>query len=263
MLEEKELSQVDYRKIEALSSSDIRTLLTNPYLFSIKYEKQATETMKLGSAIHSLLIEPDNFNRDFLVMPELNLRTKEGRETKAKLELENKDKTILSNDLYIQATNCANVIKESEFNNFFKNGYGERSYFGEIDGVKCKCRPDYIVNDRGRAFIVDLKTTGFGGANPNEFSRKVANMGYYIQAAFYLELIEDIKNFFFLVIETEPPYMIGLYDLDNVSLDYGREQIKKAINVYKNIDNIKNVYVDKISNETLQTLTLPNYVFYN
>ena len=105
-----------------------------------------------------------------------------------------------------------------------------------------------------------MKTTKFGGALPDAFMRAIASYGYYIQAAFYLNLLQA-DDFIFVAVETDEPFMIGVYELDRVSLDFGESEIRRAIEIYQNLDKIDCVYKDSDFKKK-QTLTLPNWVYY-
>lgn len=260
------LSQKEYRQNkEFLSASDIKILLDNPYKFINPAKETKSDNLILGSVIHSLILEKDNFDKDFLVMPELNLRTKEGKEQKELLEKQalNENKELVKNEIYLQALEVVENFNKTDIANLFKKqGKSELSIFGDIEGTPCKCRPDFLLDKEN--IILDLKTTSNeNGASPDIFAKNIANFKYYIQASFYLELTKA-KDFYFIVIETKAPFMVGVYKLDEISLDFGKNEIRRAFEIYKNIDKFKkNIYIDTFDFKKVQELTLPNYVFYN
>lgn len=258
----KEMSNSDYRAREGLSNSDIKMLLENPYKYKIGYKKPKSENLALGSAVHSLILEPENFKRDFLVMPDLNLRTKEGKEEKAKLEYEaeSSGKILIKDESYKKALDIVDNFKQRSVFDMFKNGVAEVSFFSEINGIKCKARPDYFIQDKG--IILDLKTTSQeNGASPDNFLKAIANFKYYIQAKWYM-LLTGAKEFYFVVLETESPYMLGVYELDKVSLDFAEKEILRAFEVFRNLDKFQSIFLDNLDYSKVQTLTLPNYVYY-
>lgn len=259
-MERKEISQNVYRESKSISASDIKLILENPYLFKIGYKKPKTDSMVLGSLVHTLVIEPENFERDYYLMETFNLRTQAGKLAKERAIQESNGKIIVQEEFYIKAKEIAQTLLKSDLSNLFKNGAGEHSFFGEIDGIPCKCRPDYFLEMNNQKIIIDLKTTKFGGASPDNFIKSIASFGYYIQAAFYLELLKA-DEFIFVAIETEPPYMMGIYELDNISLEFGLNEVKRGLEIYKNIDKIENIYKDHFFKKK-QMLTLPNYVYY-
>lgn len=110
-----------------------------------------------------VVMDSKGFSGDFLIMPELNLRTKGGKEVKEQLELQalNEKKTLIKNDIYTQALDIVESFQKTKVAKLFNNGLSEVSIFGEIEGRACKCRQDYYL--KGKNIILDLKTTSIEG----------------------------------------------------------------------------------------------------
>jgi hypothetical protein len=101
-----------------------------------------------------------------------------------------------------------------------------------------RCRPDFLPDDL--RFIPDYKSTA--SAAPKDFERSVFNYGYALQAALYLEGIaavfgEDDRQFFFISQEKDPPYIVQPYCLSQSAYEYGRREMRKAINIFANCLN--------------------------
>lgn len=253
-----EISQRDYRAMEGLSSSDIKILLDNPYFFINKQEQEYSNSLTLGSLFHSIVLEYEKLNENYIVSACADKRTKEYKELKE--EADKQGKEIIDATLWTRANEMLESLKQTKIYGLIKNGIKEFSFTREIDGMLFKCRPDSYLEKEG--VIFDLKTTSLkNGASPSEFLKSVANYKYYIQAALYLSVLQA-KEFYFVVIEAFAPYMIGIYKLDAQSLEFGNEKIKEAVEVYKSLDKYrKNFYLSK-ERELVQTLTLPNWVYY-
>lgn len=95
-------------------------------------------------------MDSKGFSGDFLIMPELNLRTKEGKEVKEQLELQalNEKKTFIKNDIYTQTLDIVESFQKTKVAKLFNNGLSEVSIFGEIEGRACKCRQDYYLKEK-------------------------------------------------------------------------------------------------------------------
>ena len=171
------LSNEEYHARPELSCSQIKTLLKNPYEFLSATKKEATESMNFGSAVHKLILEPHDFNKEFAVMPKYDLRKTADKEAKTAFDAENQGKIYLSEDVFENASHCAAIAKEIA-GQFFKDGIAEASFFSELDGVPVRCRPDYYIESKG--LIVDVKTTQ--DASPDGFLRSIANYGSSYQA---------------------------------------------------------------------------------
>lgn len=265
------LSQAEYRaKTEYLSSSDIKTLLENPYSYKIKEKKEPSDTLILGSLIHTMLLEPNKISDEYMKLPELNLRTKADKEVLTEFEERAKaeNKTLVKNDIWGKAVNVVNAFKNSDLSNIFSGGVAELSFFGEINGTKCKCRPDYFIKEKN--IIYDLKTTNVkNGASYENFIKNVANFKYYIQAQFYKKLI-GASEFLFIVLETTPTtdengnehYRNAVYKISDFDLEWANDEILRAIEIYKNLDKFNLTYCDTKTYERVQEIVLPTYLRY-
>ena len=257
------LTQAEYRAIDALGSTDIKVLLENPYLFKNGVKKEPTDNLILGSVIHTLILEPQKLDDEYIKMPELNLRTNADKAVKAELEAEAKatNKTLVKSEIFNQAQAVTEAFNKTELRKLLKKGEAEASFFGEIEGVKVKARPDFLIPDQ--KILIDFKTTStLGGASADGFAKMVANFSYYIQASLYLEITE-YKQFYFIVLETTEPYMVGCYKLDSEALEFGKSEIRRAIEIYKNLDNYKQaLYINNLDFSKVQEINLPSWVFY-
>ncbi len=91
-------------------------------------------------------------------------------------------------------------------------GKSEQSYFATDSdtGMKVKCRPDFILDDG--SLIIDLKTTQ--NASLKGFQKSVVNFRYYVQAAWYLDVVEMATGkrpdaFIFIAVEKTRPFNTG------------------------------------------------------
>ncbi|MDM5264770.1 PD-(D/E)XK nuclease-like domain-containing protein [Sulfurovum sp. XTW-4] len=246
-----------------LSASTIKTILKNPYEYLNPVEK-SNDSLLLGNVVHKLVLEPETFNEEFAVMPVCDRRTKAGKEIHANFIEESNGKECVTQEMYDQALEMSKAISEQKEIKelLLSNGLPERSIFSEIDGIKVKCRPDYYREDLG--LIVDLKTTV--DSSPDGFVRQVASYGYFIQAAFYLDVLKSVglpaNKFIFVAVSKTEPYMVGVYELTEQDIELGRDMYKKAFEIYRDIDSYKKpVYLSQ-EKEIVQTLVLPNYVYY-
>ena len=97
----------------------------------------------------------------------------------------------------------------------------------EATGLECKCRPDWLTNDR--SLIVDLKTTE--DASPAGFRKSIGNWRYHVQASWYLDGIERATGtrpdqFIFICVEKKPPYAVAVYAADAEMIAAGAKQAR-------------------------------------
>jgi len=93
--------------------------------------------------------------------------------------------------------------------------------------------------DRGdEAIIWDVKT-GDQSAAPQGIGRRIANMGYEIQAALYERVVVRLRpelagriRFRWAFVENDPPHLCTVAELDNIGLEVGRKKVAAAISLW-------------------------------
>ena len=141
------MSIKDYHARAEISKSDLDLLAKSPYHFKFKdeFEKPDSKALTLGSAVHKLVLEPQDFFKEFAAEPKADKRTKEGKEIYAEFLKGAEGKIILDAEAYEKATAIANAVNSMrETALFLKDGLAEQSYFAEIEGVPVRCRPDFL-----------------------------------------------------------------------------------------------------------------------
>lgn len=214
-----------------ISRSSLDKIKKSPahYLASKDAPMDQTPALIFGQALHDALLSPDVFAANYAFRPE----GMDGRSKAYKDWATQNEGKILLKDEEKQAINgiLKSIHAHPIASQFFKDGEPERAVYWNdpITGLLCKCKPDWLRND---ALVVDIKTTI--DASYEEFSKSIYNYGYHRQAAWYVDGIEEslgrkIQNFVTLACEKEPPFAVALYDIDDGSLDKGREEYRKLL----------------------------------
>ena len=259
-----DLSLEDYHHGPGISRSGLMEFKRSPYHYWYRYlnpdykPETATLAQILGNALHTLILEPNEFEKRYFVMPELNKTTKEGKERWQKIQSELGNKETLSFNQYQTLQAMVESFQKHELaNQFLENAEVEQSiYWTDLDtGVLCKCRPDILRCN----LIGDLKTAQDG--SPRSFQYAAFNYGYYIQAAMIQEALMEIKDvqikdFLFLVIEKSAPFALSIYQLDEPSLAQGRHEFKQLLIRYKHC-----LDTNDWPAYAIQEISLPRYVF--
>ena len=252
---EKNLDIEDYHASEGISNSGIGLMLDCParYYFEYvyKYEREisilpngvkieedeeeikAKEWAVTGQAVHTLSLEPDDFDSRFLVMPKLDRRRTEDKLIYNKLLLSGK--TLLKpKQAQIAWMMAESMLRNSKFKKILqKGGNIEHSLFWQNpDGIILRSRPDFY-ND---FMIVDVKTTV--SVDPHRFATSIAEYGYHRQAALALDLLSaltgrEYKYFAIIAVEKKWPYLSEFFQLDQNSIDIGRHEYLKGLQDYK------------------------------
>ena len=235
------ISNEEYHKIPALSASGLRLLAESPahYKYSVREE---TRAMTIGTATHCAVFEPERFKREYIAAPEIDKRTKAGKEEWGQLEASGK--IILTMEEHADVTGMAESIREDEIaGQLIAGGMAEHSIFWDshimLNGapvtIPCKARPDYIREVEGRYDIIDLKTTL--NAKERAFERTAFDYGYHLQAAFYHEgctsvLDLGVREFIFIAVEKKPPYALMIYPADQSFMNLGHSKNSQLIQLY-------------------------------
>lgn len=79
-----DLSNEDYHSGPAISKSQLDDIAISPAVYQWKkhapIDEEKTQALDMGTALHCILLEPDEFEKRFIVAPEFNRRTTAGKE---------------------------------------------------------------------------------------------------------------------------------------------------------------------------------------
>lgn len=225
-----------YHAMRALSSSGIKKLLRSPahYLLDRTKTSEPTESMRFGTAVHTLLLEPERAG-EIIEMPDFNARTKDGRaERDMWIEAHAGYQSFNAETLARIRAAVAAVRAHPGASMLLSDGVAERSVLwrDEREGIECRARFDWHREDGG---IVDVKTTIDAG--PEGFRRAIGQFGYHISAAWYWLGAEHVLHaspayWAFVVVESEPPHGVATYVLDAASIRAGMAKCSQAVHTF-------------------------------
>ena len=207
-----------------LSFSALKAFAKSPAHY-IEYlnRKPATEAMAFGSAVHAAILEPEKFAKEYHVAPECDRRTKAGK------EIYQAFKDSIGNAISITALEMetinriqARVHKTEAAMTILEDTQKEVKGEGVIGGVPFIGFADALT-DR---YAIDLKTCR--DASPEAFMREAHQGMFHLQAAVYRRLF-GINSFFWIALEKEAPYAIGVYQQSPRAEDYGDAQLDRLM----------------------------------
>lgn len=228
----------NYTKNEYLNYSFAKQLLTSPkglvYPDNFLDDDDAKEKRGLfiGQAFHTLLLEPEEFNKRYYVT-DVNLTTKEGKEIKKGCDEMNF--TIIKQKDFDLVNSMAKEIKSKPlFKILWDNKKAtEVAYIREINikgkSYKIKGRLDLVTDTSHRCS--DIKTIKKGTIENNQWLKNAINDNYYqLQAVFYNLLLgydnpQDMR-YILCFVENKPPFMTRLIEL---STDWFIDGYKKFL----------------------------------
>jgi hypothetical protein len=228
------LSAHEYHAVSALSSSGLKHLAKSPahYQSWLKNPPEPTKAMLIGTAVHSAFLEKGLETGAILKAPGSTRATTIYKDfAKA-----NPNGILLLEDEFDQVRTMVDTLNSHPVvKKLFAKGRAEVSAFWQCEETKTdgKARADFLADELG--LIIDLKTTedaSWGG-----FQRSIADFKYHWQSAWYLDGISQasgvkFENFVHVAIEKSDPFAIGVYVLDDASLNKAREDIKRLKEKY-------------------------------
>lgn len=219
--------------VGSLSHSGAKVLLKAPALFD--YQRQHPvfkNTFDFGSAAHALVLGAGLDS--IYVAPFDNWMTKQ-----AKVERDEAHRVgmapILPKDWAVVCDMADQLSSHRKAMELLSIGDPEVSAFAVDDetGVLMRCRYDW----RRPRIGVDYKTTTEGGADPDEFVRTAAKLGYHSQQDWYSHVAEilgePLQGFGFIVQEKEPPYLVTVVELPSELVDLGRDRNRRARQMFR------------------------------
>jgi hypothetical protein len=222
-----------YNDTDYISNSMLNHISVSPEYFRFRQDnpQPATPAMKLGSAIHMNVLQPEEFNNHYAVSPKFDKRTKAGKEGYANFQKENFLKTVISeSDFEIIEQVTLKLMKEPLIKALLQQGEPEKiiTWHNEHYDVNCKGMLDYYRE--GADMIVDLKTTQ--DASYNGFMRSVRKYKYHKQAAYYMDAVKA-SRFIIIAVEKTPPFSINVFELGDDMIEEGRDMYNHELEVYK------------------------------
>lgn len=231
----------DYQKAEGINGSILNVVADS----SLAHAKAVmdglvesdSDALSFGRAFHALLLEG---RQDFVIHPEVY--PTDDKKTPFKKWSWNANyckeweaqqtKEVMS---HAESDHIVSMVKSlranSELEEFLKGGKCEVSLYSDKNGIKVKGRLDLLTV---HGPIIDFKSTT--NARPEKFVRQAYDAGYFLKAAFYLDLLalcgNRRKDFWFVAIEKAYPYshsIIKLSDCPISFIEMGRRKYREAL----------------------------------
>lgn len=255
----------DYHAAPGISKSGLDDIAKCPQIYKALRSPEAptryeTPAQLHGNLAHCALLEPDAFDKRYVVLPEDAPRRPTAVQRNAKKPSDDTRAAVAWWDEFNERTKGAktitaeqratalaqaasmralkNVFHDLGMEQLLKRGVPEVSAFwNDPDtGVLCRCRPDLAVDfDTGESVLPDVKT--FNDATPEQFARQVARMRYYVQDAYYSDGYgyasgRRVVAFPFIVVEDSYPYAAASYNLGDESKAQGYNEYRYLLDVY-------------------------------
>jgi exodeoxyribonuclease VIII len=197
--------------------------------------------MDLGAAFHCAILEPDEYNNRLSVLPKGFKKV--GKDNAALYDaIIDAGLTPITNSDHESVMAMAKAMRANKLTQtlFAIPHTAEQSIFAEVNGVKCKCRPDFLIMPDMEplypdGLIVDMKSAK--DASPDGFGKQAWDLGYHLQAAFYRMVFytkfKRLPRFIFGAVESKYPHLTKYHEDPDDLGEYAAEIVTEALQLYR------------------------------
>ncbi|MBQ2277070.1 MAG: PD-(D/E)XK nuclease-like domain-containing protein, partial [Clostridia bacterium] len=251
---------------EGVSRSQLWRLKESPekFKYAEEHPEEPTPALIFGQMVHKLVLEPETFDDEFSIMPEIDRRTKDGKAIWNNFVSGNGEKMLVRQADYETALAMKNALLQNDLVVKLLSGKHEAPLFwtDEMTGEKCKARLDVLTPLSERVIIADYKSTN--DASTEAFIRSAINYGYDFQAAMYTEAVRHVMDqdavFIFIAQEKDPPYAVNVLAADQLLVQRGYDTFRELLGIYHECKVSGNWYGYLGPQNQINVLGLPAYL---
>lgn len=214
-----QMTNEEYHAAPGISKTHLDVISNKSPLHYRHYALHGSKTApakEFGSAAHCVILEPNEFEHRYAVAPDVDRRTKIGKETYAAFLAENIGKDLIDAGEYEKCLYMRDAIhSHPHASGLLTGGLQEQTYFASDPetGELIKCRFDYLIGGIS-GIAVDLKSAV--DASEAGFGKSATKFRYDLQPAWYFDVLlaeygTRPEQFVWIAIEKEPPFAIGIY----------------------------------------------------
>ena len=233
-----------YHGNPAISHSKLECYRRRPALYFKKYvartlpQPEETGAFRLGSAVHCAVLEEKEFSARYILRPDCDRRTKEGKIQFAEFSAQHADKTLLDADEMAQVVAMREAVAAHPIaSQLLYDGHAEMTWRKEqLNALGAlQCRTDWFSSfgceiTNGEPYALDLKTVESLDSDAfRNFERAAFSYGYHRQAGFYLPLINEIyerpvSRMYYVAVEKVEPFGVAVYKLSDDAIARGQDE---------------------------------------
>lgn len=242
------ITNKEYRAREGISKSSLEIIKKSPlhFKYAEEHPKEDTPSLLFGRAAHKYILEKENFETEFVVAPNIDRRTGEGKMEWVEFMESVGDREIIERDKMEQIIEMDKAIDAFPLARQLLTGVHESSYFwtDATTGEICKCRPDCLTEYEGKPYITDYKTCD--SCQDGLFERNVRKFGYKLQSGMYCEGLLNCEleeyGFAFIAQEKKAPYAVRVYICDKEFIREGYDEFRTLMGIYHDCKTTGNWY---------------------
>lgn len=233
-----EISREQYDVHPGVRWSNLSHLRKSPahYLHTLTNKRKDTSALNTGSALHTLVFEPETYAERFTTYTASKSKGEGARKAWEAFQTEAKGRglTILDADEEARAQGCATAIR-TKARAYIAPSKGRAeipiTWTDPETGLLCKARLDWLTIDR---LLIDLKSTR--STEEHAFANQAWKLGYFHQQIFYSMGVAtatgcalDEVPFLFVAVESEPPYDVAMFEPCEETRYAALEDVRKLL----------------------------------
>ena len=236
------LSNSEYRAVNRIAKSDLDLIHQSPAL--LEWARNApsvgSEEVDLGTHVHCAILEPDVFAGTYRKAPAGGRTAADKARVEAFAEhCKAGGKICLDADTYdmVIAMRDSVLAHPTARNLLTGDGISESSIFGELEGVRVKCRPDRLIRERN--ILVDVKKVDA----IEHLARSVQQFRYFVQASFYSDIYEQWTGhkprFIFVAVGQRRSigrHPVRVFELDQSDIEDGRQEYMEDLELVREME---------------------------
>ena len=258
------MTEQEYNAAEGIRRSDLWLMNDSPEKFKWHQDHPEEESEKspaflFGSMCHKMVLEPESFDEEYAVAPDVDKRTKAGKEEWQRFVEENAGKIAVNPADFQTAAEMGKAVMGHPLAGdiLSLNDYEVPFFWEDPDtGEKCKCKVDALRLRNGKYAVIDYKTTT--DASTETFNKHIFRFGYHVQAAMYTEGVQialglDYRpRFLFVAQEKKAPYAVNVIEVSEDVMNYGSTVYHELMRKYHEckVMDVWNGYCEDVPNES-------------
>lgn len=233
--------EAGYRLSPALNQSYLKDVnaVSPSYAEYRRLNPEETPALIFGSALHTLVLEPNDFNKRYAMLPDCDRRTKEGKALFEEFAIANAGKRVLKStevDSLIAMAKKSRPFFDEKKAKYANHEVECSATFVVIDGefkgqevvVKAQFDAVYVFEDK--VIIKDLKSV----ADITNVKGASFQNGWATQSAFYHDLAQFCyqkdTSFDYIAQSKSEPYDVREFGVSDEMFIKGRQSYSLAIN---------------------------------
>jgi len=220
----KDLDYPTYDSIPAWLSHDLTAITKCPFSWKHKEFDNESPALLEGRLQHTVFLELNKFDEEFVIQPNVDRRTKAGKEEYEDFLATIGDRQPIKQDQFDTCMARRKVVEEYIPK---ESDQVELTICFMWNNQPCKGKLDWHTGTD----VWDLKTCR--DASPRGFKNAINTFKYHQQAAFYLAGCRAVglptEKFYFLAQEKPHPYPYAVYTLSDEAIAYADAKNEQAL----------------------------------